>query len=538
MSKSIVIVEDEYFFRQALKKYIQEYPDQYYILGEASNGRTGLALLQNTQPDIALVDITMPLMDGIQLIRSARDEELPTRIIILTGYSKFEYAKAALQLGVKDYLLKPLRSEELISSLNRVSAQIDYEQEQAIATNHELRRILSEQLAEQLIWADWGSDENNPLFEQLNFPMDGRFAVTLFQWQGDQPGEGADNKARVNARTLINHLNDLIPDHFCYLTCISEENIVCLILRVEAGDPDGFSTLKPVLKNLTAKLSSRLGRVIAAVGLPRNSIEQIRSAYQEALTVQRYHLFKDERSLHFFKSQDAEETHRILFPKEYRWHLKMLLRSESTEEITRFIHKVFKHMEHTNASSDAILLSATEILCVILEFTEESDRDSSRLRCALMPRLMSLKYLQNIRAFVLETALQAISIPVQSEEARTTIVQSVNEYIEKNYGDPNLCLGMIAEEQYICVSYLCTLYKKLAGTTIGKHIVQVRLSHACQLLFQGAKNIHIIAKHCGYEDPGYFSRCFHKEFGISPIQYISSNGRPTTETTDCDDPSS
>ena len=534
MPKSIVIVEDEYFFRQALKQYLQEYSDQYHILGEAANGRAGLALLQSAKPDIALVDITMPLMDGIQLIRAAREQELPTQIIILTGYSEFEYAKAALQLGVKDYLLKPLRREELMNSLDSISAQIDFEQEQAITTNYEFRRILSEQLAEQLIWADWDSDENSLLMEQLNFPTDGLFAVILFQWQGENPENSTDTNARTHSREIIDQLQELILGHFCYLTCINEDNIVCLILCVESGESNCCSTLKPLLENLTVKLSSHLGRVTASASQPRTSIEQIRSAYQEAVTVQRFHLFEDEHSLHFFKSKVVEETYQTLFTMEHRWHLKMLLRTESSEEVAKFIHKVFHCMEHRNASSDAIMLSVIELLCVILEFTEENDRDSSCLRYTLMPRLMSLKYLQNIRTFIVETALQAISLPIQADEKRTTIVQSVNEYIEKNFGDPNLCLAMIAEKQYVSVSYLCSLYKKLANTTIGKHIVQVRLGYACQLLLQGAKNIHMIAKYCGYEDPGYFSRCFHKEFGISPMQYISSNKQPSSALTDRD----
>ena len=117
MSKSILIIEDEFYFRQALKKYIAAYSEEFEVCGEARNGQDGLEKLLDMKPDIALVDITMPVMDGITVIKKAKEAHSKTKVIILTGYGEFEYAKKAIQLGVQDYLLKPLQSDELYQSL-------------------------------------------------------------------------------------------------------------------------------------------------------------------------------------------------------------------------------------------------------------------------------------------------------------------------------------------------------------------------------------------------------------------------------------
>ena len=121
MKKTVLIIEDEFYFRQALKQYLSSHADEFSLCGEARNGEEGLQKIMELKPDIALVDITMPLMDGISLIRKAREAGSKTRMIILTGYGEFDYAKQAIQLGVQDYLLKPLQSDELYQSLSKTA---------------------------------------------------------------------------------------------------------------------------------------------------------------------------------------------------------------------------------------------------------------------------------------------------------------------------------------------------------------------------------------------------------------------------------
>ena len=110
--KSVLLIDDEFFFRKAIHRYFQDFDSKFYICGETNNGREGLQLLQELKPDIALVDITMPMMDGLQMVEAARKQGVQTKMVILTGYSEFEYAQRALRLGVQDYLLKPIRSSD------------------------------------------------------------------------------------------------------------------------------------------------------------------------------------------------------------------------------------------------------------------------------------------------------------------------------------------------------------------------------------------------------------------------------------------
>ncbi|MEG1426667.1 MAG: response regulator, partial [Oscillospiraceae bacterium] len=108
-NKKIVIIDDEFYFRQSLIKILREESQRLGIefVGDANNGDTGYELVRAQKPDIVLVDINMPGLDGLQLLEKLRSQNVHCEMIIISGYANFEYAKRAIPLGVNNYLLKP-----------------------------------------------------------------------------------------------------------------------------------------------------------------------------------------------------------------------------------------------------------------------------------------------------------------------------------------------------------------------------------------------------------------------------------------------
>ncbi len=514
--KTIGIVEDEYYFRQALKKYISEYPDAYQVVCEAGNGKTGLEMLLAQQPDIALVDITMPLMDGLELIDQVVGRGIPTKVIIVTGYGEFGYAKKAIRLNVRDYLLKPLSKEDLMKSLDRVSQQIDFEK-MTLPVDSNVSRMLSERLAERLIWHGADDDEARLLIRQLNFPTDGVFIAALIHWAPDAPDDSPASDWRDHARSITRTLPALIPMHVQHLVCVSEECGVCLILRFPEA-PDAEQTARAVLSDLSQKLTERtFTQLVMAVGTPRRAPGELRDAYKEALTVQRYHLFEENCALKYFLSEDAQQA-KLLFTQADRSRFSALLRMANTEAVTRFLDDFFRGASAGSPSRDAVLLGVVEILSTVMEYAGFSQMPHTS---DVLPRLASLSRIDALHQYVVDTALRALDATAGAEDHTVSVVQSVNEYIERNFADPVLRLGMIADYHYISVQYLCSLYKKQMRMTIGDYIYRVRMNHAKKLLDDGAENIQILAACCGYDDPNYFTRCFRKEFGVSPLRYAA-----------------
>src|SRR5690606_10436540 len=120
-------VDDEPLIREGLKGVIDWNQFGYEVIGTAENGRTGLDMIRFHRPDLALVDIKMPGLNGIDMAEQAKKEGLQTKFVILSGYSQFAYAQKAIQLGMESYLLKPIDEEELIPLIESIALKCNEE---------------------------------------------------------------------------------------------------------------------------------------------------------------------------------------------------------------------------------------------------------------------------------------------------------------------------------------------------------------------------------------------------------------------------
>lgn len=128
--RQVMLVDDEYYFRKALRASIPWEENGFCVCGEAADGEDALEKMKGLCPDVALVDITMPHMDGLALSRRIRDQKLPVKIVILSGHNEFEYARQAVSLGVNRYLLKPVDDDELMQTLGELRQELDQEEQQ------------------------------------------------------------------------------------------------------------------------------------------------------------------------------------------------------------------------------------------------------------------------------------------------------------------------------------------------------------------------------------------------------------------------
>lgn len=124
MSGNVMVIEDQYHFRKGLVKMIEDSHFNWSVISEASNGLDALKILEAHQPDLILTDIRMPVMDGIEFVTMLRQKYPKTMVIILSGYRDFEYAQAAIKLGVIDYLVKPCTEEDITQMLHKASVHL------------------------------------------------------------------------------------------------------------------------------------------------------------------------------------------------------------------------------------------------------------------------------------------------------------------------------------------------------------------------------------------------------------------------------
>ena len=124
----IAVIEDEKPIREGLVHILNKISPEYQVVGSAKNGAEGLILLEEEMPDLIMLDIQMPDMDGLQMLKEARARGIYTKVIILTAYSDFSYAKKAIELGIENYLLKPVNLTELKKTLEKIKEELFVEQ--------------------------------------------------------------------------------------------------------------------------------------------------------------------------------------------------------------------------------------------------------------------------------------------------------------------------------------------------------------------------------------------------------------------------
>jgi YesN/AraC family two-component response regulator len=146
MTYKVFLVEDEIVTREGIRDSVDWASAGYQFCGEAPDGEIVLPMIQERKPETVITDIKMPFMDGLQLCRTLRETLPETKIIILSGHDEFKYAQEAIQIGVTEYLLKPIVPQDLLAALRKVAQQIDQER-QASAHLQALQAQMADMIA-------------------------------------------------------------------------------------------------------------------------------------------------------------------------------------------------------------------------------------------------------------------------------------------------------------------------------------------------------------------------------------------------------
>ena len=131
MSIKLLIADDEDIIRNGIAKYIQLHTDRFDKIYLAANGQEAVDIIFRDKPDIMFLDVQMPLMDGIEVMQEAKRAGILPYTMILSGYDEFKYCQQALRLGAREYLLKPVRSSDILQMVNRVADELFGKQEEA-----------------------------------------------------------------------------------------------------------------------------------------------------------------------------------------------------------------------------------------------------------------------------------------------------------------------------------------------------------------------------------------------------------------------
>lgn len=237
MAVKLLIADDEEVIRRSVAKYIKLHTDRFDKIYEAENGQESIDILVQYQPDILLLDVQMPVKNGIDVMREAERAGLHPIVIILSGYDEFKYAQQALRLGAKEYLLKPTRGSDILECLNKLADEFLEEDRQKVPETKVQTNQIVERAVEYIKEHYMENITLNEVAEKVG--ISSGYLSTLFH-QNLQCG-------------FIDYLNGVRIERAC---CYLEQNYFKtyeIAYRVGFRDEKYFSKVFKKLKGMTPK---------------------------------------------------------------------------------------------------------------------------------------------------------------------------------------------------------------------------------------------------------------------------------------------
>lgn len=538
----IMIVDDEFYFREAIKISLPWNELGFEICGEAKNGRDALEKVAAIKPEIIIVDINMPIMDGLEFVQHLRETNNDIKIIILTGHSEFNYARQAVKLGVFNYLLKPVDEEELKKTLldlrniinkeNRIKMEMDRLMQQVRASMPLLKdKFLNELLRGNLSKKDSGTIKRMD-YLKINSVSDYYLAVTI-EVDTDEDFNWDDEDKQLWKFAVSNITDEILSEGFVFDRCYDNDDRICIIIG--ANDDEDRNTFLSGLEYKLEWLRSIVAKymdfsVTIGVGEIRDDLFDIAESYKESIVALKNKVTLGKNKVILYSSVAEPGIKVNLFTVEQRSQLLMSMRIANEKEVDMCITQIFERMRCENIHYEMLFVACIELISVCFEFIIEVGASLEDIfpdkQLGIIEKLQLKKSINDMEEWIKEIyrhTLETIKKNKSSKASKT--IEEVKNYIGENYQNYELNIDEIARNLFINYAHLCFIFKRDTGVTINEYLTEFRIRKAKDLFDSGNTLIHDVASKVGYADANYFGKCFKKFYGIPPSKYLENINR-------------
>jgi len=521
MKIKMLIVDDEPIISQGLRMTIPWDSHGIEVIGEASDGKQALEILEKQRVDIVLTDVRMPEMDGIQLAKTIHEQMPHIRVIIISGYDDFHYAREAIRFRVKDYLLKPVDIEELISKVRKLSEEI-------IDERDKLAKVEEEQMQEgvrQFIFNPHIQPEKHHLFTGEHF------CVVVSELEDYATLH--ETRSRTELDEIRDNWNTMVQEamntpFYRAISFFTHPNLQMTLVFSQQAFTE--NTLKQLVTN-TLPGWNEPTRLFFGLSDIFEDIQDVKQAYHhayEALVkrgkdnnqIQLYSLLNDSN----VKKNDSKIKYLHLYETLFR---------RDSQQLVVDLEKLFDHME----TEDYNLVEIVEV-CQELNKTIEQRLQDILTTTSLedityhVNETFDLHFtnsMKRVKQLMLEDLTMWMELLIKENMGKKSwSVEKAEEYILEHF-HRDLKASEVANEIHITPNYFSMIFKKELGVSFNDYLNDLRIEKAKQLLADTSDRIFEIAKEVGYKEYKYFVQVFRKKTGMTPTDYRTFKGGSQSE---------
>ncbi|MCQ4088264.1 response regulator transcription factor [Saccharibacillus sp. JS10] len=500
---NVLLVDDEPFITEGLVDILDWASFDLQVVGSAQDGEEALQMLQRMDVHLLVTDISMPVMTGLQLIRRVRQFQPGLKVIILSGFNEFDYLKEGMQLGIENYLLKPINIEELESTLNNVTEKLNR------AEREEKFDALGAQIIRDNILHRWLTGD----ISQTEFAE----RTQLLGISIDLPKLGVLMVRTVEDNfTLAQQVEQSLRDErFCTVFRDLDGDVAIIVSLHEHEHPQRLLHIANHVVHTFQDEELRIG--IGTIGCKAQHGSTSRSEAKKALE---YALVDPHRKVfEYTPAATSAETETVgtLKASLNREYARLIL-ARDQQQLKEQINKDFAELSQAEGMTPSELQNIALGICsdfrvVLREVKREEDGD---LFLQMIERIRSASYREELLEAIQYAAEETIAL--LSRDTRSPVVQQVLGHVAAHYGE-ELSLKMLGAQYHIHPVYLGQLFHKEIGETFTDYLNKYRIERAKEKLRTTSEKVQDISRSVGYWETGYFYKQFRKYVGISPTEY-------------------
>lgn len=525
----ILIVDDEDYVRDLLVKNIRSSSLEVQVAAAAGDGREALKSALLYKPDIVITDIAMPFMNGLELIKEMQKAGLHSKNVVISGYDEFQYARQAISLGVKDYLLKPFLPRELMDVIRKMIQELDsqkaLQQNMSLLREQALNRteLAREKFLKILLEGKECPRETEEECREFGIQLSGGcYLAGVIRLSGGSWDFGRQE----NIEKFLLLIRDGYFSQNTRMYAVSFDGVRLAAIWCGMGENENvfMRNIKRGLEKILSSLKKYYQiQLSCALGQPCIEMKDLARSYGEAMAVWRGTLEAEYPVLIYREDGKGQEETTGNQMRDYKNRIRLAVRTGQVKEACLHLNNLMKcYASLSNKKNDYISISAGELIYAIQNdmeswgyAREEVDPAVSMKDKINYGSLMEIKemlegYIEKCCAVVCE----------HREETRAEVVvkrikQLIDEYLKNSDAD----LEWAAKQVHFSASYVRQIFKQHTGESFGEYLIRKRMEQAGTLLQKTGLRIQEVAIECGYDNQRYFASSFKKFYGCTPTEF-------------------
>ena len=538
----IFLAEDEVVVRETIKRMIPWEELGFELVGEAADGEMALPLLIRQQPDLLITDIKMPFMDGLTLARLAKKEIPGLKVVILSGYDDFNYAKQAIGIGVEDYLLKPITKNALIERLSEIRSRYEHEKTQKEYYEKFQREMQayeknsSRDFFEALVGGSMDMMEVYKRAEKLGLDIVAEaYNVLIFTMNCDEDFSGQRDEYSSWEAESLELLENFFAGHSSAM--LFRSNIFSYGVLLKGQRETIEENTRACVDEIRKILSRQDGRRewFLAVGQSVDRLSQIQKSYHTASRAFSQRYLYDENILYYDEMETMEhpggqaETEdnaylqkvdvNALNPAILQKFLSNGLQEETENFVKDYFYAIGQEPMESLVFRNYVILN---VRFSVISFIKGLGCDTNEMESADTEEVLaeSGKNMESAIAYAKKMISQAIEIRDQnSGNKNRSILKTAVDFIDSHYMDEEISLNTVANVANVSSNHFSALFSQNMGQTFIEYLTTLRMNKAKELLRCTGMRSSEIEGEIGYKDAHYFSYLFKKTQGMTPSDY-------------------